>query len=592
MIPESFIQELLARIDIIDVVERYLPLKKAGANYVACCPFHSEKTPSFSVSPSKQFYHCFGCGAHGSAIGFVMEYAGLGFVEAVQDLAAQAGLQVPQQRPDAPRPKAGEAASLTETMACAARYYKEQLKASPKAIDYLKGRGLTGEIAARFGLGYAPDGWQNLAAAFPDYQHKALAECGLVIEGEAGKRYDRFRDRIMFPILDARGNVIGFGGRIIGQGEPKYMNSPETPLFEKGRELYGLTQARAAIRDGDEVIVVEGYMDAVALAQHGIGNAVATLGTATTPTHVHKLLRQAGRVIFCFDGDAAGRKAAARALEASLEQLADDKIVGFLFLPPEDDPDSYVRAQGADAFRQRARQAMPLTDFLMQELKAGKDLASAEGRSQLAHAAKPLLGRLRAPLLRLQLVKLLAQASGFSQSEIEALCELPPVARKPPPRAPRSASSPKARKLLRMIVQQPGLAARLPEELIPAGHAETDALHALVSAVAQGSFGSFGSSGSPGADGFGKVLEYFRGTAHEPLISRILGELLDVQEFDDESIEAVFSHTVDRLREDEMNRAVAELNAKAQAGGLTHEEQLRRAQLLAQKQSVKPASSA
>ncbi|GIK25195.1 MAG: DNA primase [Betaproteobacteria bacterium] len=583
MIPESFIQELLARIDIVDVIERYLPLKKAGANYVACCPFHSEKTPSFSVSPSKQFYHCFGCGAHGSAIGFVMEYSGLGFVEAVEDLAGQVGMQVPQQRPDERRQKAAEAAPLTELMARAAKYYKEQLKASPKAIDYLKGRGLTGEIAARFGLGYAPDGWQNLAAVFPEYQDKSLVDCGLVIEGDAGKRYDRFRDRIMFPILDNRGNVIGFGGRVIGQGEPKYLNSPETPLFEKGRELYGLTQARVAIRDEDCVIVVEGYMDVVALAQHGVGNAVATLGTATTPTHVHKLLRQADRVIFCFDGDNAGRKAAARALEASLEQVADNKTVAFLFLPPEDDPDSYVRAHGADAFRRLARQAMPMTDFLMQELKAGKDLATAEGRSQLVHAARPLLGRLQAPLLRLQLVKLLAQASSFSQAEIESLCGLPAVVRKAAPaRSPRGTPSPIARKLLRLIVQQPGLAARLSADLIPDGHAETETLDALIAAVAEG-----GLSG----EGFGMVLEHFRGTPHEGLISEILGELVE-QEFDEESIEAVFADTVERLRQAGIRNEIDALNAKNKSVGLAPEEVRRLQQLLTQKQAVKPATPA
>jgi len=584
VIPESFIQELLARIDIVDVIERSLPLKKAGANYVACCPFHSEKTPSFSVSPSKQFYHCFGCGAHGSAIGFLMEYSGLGFIEAVEDLAGQIGLQVPQQRPDERRQKAVEAAPLTEFMARAATYYKEQLKTSPKAIDYLKGRGLTGEIAARFGLGYAPDGWQNLASAFPDYQNnKALVDCGLVIEGEAGKRYDRFRDRIMFPILDQRGNVIGFGGRVIGQGEPKYLNSPETPLFEKGRELYGLLQARIAIRDEDCVIVVEGYMDVVALAQHGVGNAVATLGTATTPTHVHKLLRQADRVIFCFDGDNAGRKAAARALEASLEQVADNKTVAFLFLPPEDDPDSYVRAHGADAFRKLARQAMPLTDFLMQELKAGKDLATAEGRSQLVHAAKPLLGRLQAPLLRLQLVKLLAQASGFTQAEIESLCELPAVVRKAAPaRSPRGAPPPIARKLLRLIVQQPGLAARLSADLIPEGHAETEALDALITAVTEGGLAG---------EGFGMVLEHFRGTPHEGLISEILGELVE-EEFDEESMEEVFADTVERLRQAVIRNEIDALNAKNKSIGLAPEEVRRLQQLLAQKQAVKPVTLA
>ena len=583
MIPESFIQELLARIDIVDVIERHLPLKKAGANYVACCPFHSEKTPSFSVSPSKQFYHCFGCGAHGSAIGFVMEYSGLGFIDTVEDLARQIGMQVPQQRPDDRRQRAAEAAPLTEYMARAAKYYKEQLKASPQAIDYLKGRGLTGEIAARFGLGYAPEGWQNLAAVFPNYSDKALVECGLVIEGDAGKRYDRFRDRIMFPILDGRGNVIGFGGRVIGQGEPKYLNSPETPLFEKGRELYGLLQARAAIREGDSIIVVEGYMDVVALAQHGVGNAVATLGTATTPTHVHKLLRQADRVIFCFDGDNAGRKAAARALEASLEHVADNKTIAFLFLPAEDDPDSFIRARGAEAFRQLARQAMPLTDFLMQELKSGKDLASAEGRSQLVHAAKPQLGRLQAPLLRLQLVKLLAQVSGFSQQEIESLCGLPAVVQKPVSRrSPRGAPSPIARKLLRVIVQQPGLAARLSADIVPGGHAETDALNALVVAVSEGNLAG---------EGFGMVLEHFRGTLHEGLISEILAELVE-EEFDEESIEAVFADTVERLRQAGIRSEIDALNAKNKSVGLASEEVRRLQQLLVQKQSVKPATSA
>jgi DNA primase len=582
VIPESFIQELLARSDIVDVIERYLPLKKAGANYVACCPFHSEKTPSFSVSPSKQFYHCFGCGAHGSAIGFIMEYSGQGFVEAVETLAGQLGMQVPLQRPEDRRQRT-ETAPLTEVMAQATRYYKEQLKGSTKAVDYLKGRGLSGEIAARFGLGYAPDGWQNLATVFPDYRDRALAECGLVIEGDAGKRYDRFRDRIMFPILDTRGNVIGFGGRVIGQGEPKYLNSPETPLFEKGRELYGLMQARTAIRDEGCVIVVEGYMDVVALAQHGIGNAVATLGTATTPVHVHKLLRQADRVIFCFDGDNAGRKAAARALEASLEQVADDKTIAFLFLPSEDDPDSYVRAHGAEAFRKLARQAMPLTDFLLQELKTGKDLTTAEGRSQLVHAAKPLLGRLQAPLLRLQLVKLLAQASGFSQAEIESLCGLPAVVRKAvPARTPRGAPSPIARKLLRLVVQQPSLAARLSPGLIPAGHAETESLNALITAVADGGLAG---------EGYGMVLEHFRGTPHEGLISEILGELVE-QEFDEESVEAVFADTVERLREAGIRSEIDTLNAKNKQVGLAPEEVRRLQQLLAQKQIVKPATSA
>lgn len=574
VIPESFIQELLARIDIVDVVERSLPLKKAGANFVACCPFHNEKTPSFSVSPSKQFYHCFGCGAHGSAISFLMEYSGLGFVDAVEELAGSVGLQVPQQQDETRQLRAARSASLTEIMASAARFYKDRLKGSPKAIDYLKCRGLSGEIAARFGLGYAPDDWQNLRTALDDYNGPAPLECGLVIDNDNGRRYDRFRDRIMFPILDARGNIIGFGGRIIDEGEPKYLNSPETPLFEKGRELYGLLQARSAIRDEGCVIVVEGYMDVVALAQHGVGNAVATLGTATTPTHLHKLLRQADRVVFCFDGDAAGRKAAARALDTSLEQVADGQTLAFLFLPGGEDPDSFVREQGAEAFRALARQAMPLTDFLMQELKTGKSLSNAEGRSQLLHAAKPLLGRMQAPLLRLQLVKLLAEASNCSQAEVETLCELPAPLRRPAQaRAPRGAPASLARKLLRLLVQQPELAARLPGALMPHGQPESAALDALVSAA---------SAGRLAGTGLGRVLEHFRGTPEDRLIGEIVTELTD-QEFDEESVEAVFADLLDRLREAGMREEIEALNAKNKSIGLDPDEIRRLQELLRQK---------
>ncbi len=352
MIPQSFIQDLLNRVDIVDVVESYVPLKRAGTNYAARCPFHSEKSPSFTVSQTKQFYHCFGCGAHGTAISFLMEHQGMGFVDAVKDLAGRVGMVVPEQTADPQRKEKIEAAEdLTEIMLKAAQFYKAQLKTSDKAVAYLKNRGLTGEIAARYGLGYAPDGWQNLEAVFPEYQSKSLTEAGLVIASEEGRRYDRFRDRIMFPIHNQRGAIIGFGGRVIDQGEPKYLNSPETPLFEKGRELYGLFQARSAIREAERVVVVEGYMDVVALGQYDIGYAVATLGTATTPWQVQKLLRQTDNVIYCFDGDAAGRRAAWRALENSLAQLQDGKQVRFLFLPPEDDPDSFVRAHGSASVR-------------------------------------------------------------------------------------------------------------------------------------------------------------------------------------------------------------------------------------------------
>ena len=574
MIPESFIQELLTRVDIVDVIERYLPLKKAGANYQACCPFHSEKTPSFSVSPSKQFYHCFGCGAHGSAIGFVMQYAGLGFIDAVEELAHSAGMQVPrvvtqniqEQKKKAP---------LTELMARAMTFYREQLKASPKAVDYLKGRGLTGEIAARFGLGYSPDEWQGLERVFPDYKDPALVECGLIIENEQGRRYDRFRDRIMFPILDQRGNVIGFGGRVIGDGEPKYLNSPETPLFEKGRELYGLPQARQAIRDTDTVIVVEGYMDVVALAQHGIGNAVATLGTATTPNHVHKLLRQAAKVVFCFDGDRAGRKAAWRALEASLEQLADDKMVGFLFLPPEHDPDSFVRERGADEFRRLAAHPTTLTEFLLRELASHADLATAEGRAHLVHEAKPMLQRLAAPILRVQLTKALAEAAALTQAEVEAECGIKPLARgRPPPPRPRGRAPARQldHQLLELVIRRPERAARLPMSQITADTPEGLALHAIAAAFEHGELP---------AGGVGLLLEHFRGSPHEAVIGTQAAAL--AEDVDEGALEAVFNDTLDRLRQSGLAQEIAALSAKARVAALSPDERDRLKELLTRK---------
>jgi DNA primase len=576
VIPESFIQELLARVDIVDVIERYVPLKKGGANYQACCPFHSEKTPSFTVSPSKQFYHCFGCGAHGSAIGFVMQYAGLGFIDAVEELAHSIGMQVPQVAVQA-RQEQSRKAPLTELMARAMTFYRDQLKASPKAIDYLRMRGLTGEIAARFGLGYAPDEWQGLEKVFPDYRDTALVECGLVIENEQGRRYDRFRDRVMFPILDQRGNVIGFGGRVIGDGEPKYLNSPETPLFEKGRELYGLPQARQAIRDADTVIVVEGYMDVVALAQHGVGNAVATLGTATTPNHLHKLLRQAARVVFCFDGDKAGRKAAWRALEASLEQLADDKMVGFLFLPPEHDPDSFVRAEGADAFRRLAAHPTTLTEFLLRELASHADLTTAEGRAHLVHEAKPMLLRLAAPMLRVQLTKALAEAAALSQAEVEAQCGIKPPARgwggRPPPPKPRGRTPARTleQQLLELVIRRPERAARLPWQQISPDAVEGRALRAIADAFEHGELPS-------GEKGLGALLEHFRGSPHEAAIGALAPSLAD--DVDEGALEAVFSDALGHLHQAGLKQEIAALSEKARSGGLSSEERDRLKQLL------------
>ncbi|MCD6681384.1 MAG: DNA primase [Burkholderiaceae bacterium] len=415
MIPQAFIQDLLARVDIVDVVGRSVKLRKSGANFVGLCPFHGEKTPSFSVSPAKQFYHCFGCGAHGTAIGFLMEHGALGYVDAIEELARSVGVDVPREGTGHEERRSPALLALLDQ---AARHYRQRLKDAPQAIEYLVGRGLQGTTAARFAIGYAPAQWRSLEAAVADYDAPEMVAAGLVVEGEGNKRYDRFRDRIMFPIRNPRGQVIGFGGRVLGAGEPKYLNSPETPLFSKGRELYGLFEAREAIRREDCVIVVEGYLDVVMLAQHGVGNAVATLGTATTPDHVRKLLRLVDRVVFAFDGDAAGRKAAWRALEASLSQTDDTKRVEFLFLPIEHDPDSYVRAFGADGFREALAGALPLSELLVQELSERVDLAVPEGRARLLAEARPMLHALSAPALRLQLVHRLAELAGLSADEV------------------------------------------------------------------------------------------------------------------------------------------------------------------------------
>lgn len=472
MIPQSFIQDLLNRVDIVEVVGRYVQLKKGGANYMGLCPFHNEKSPSFTVSPTKQFYHCFGCGAHGTAIGFLIEYSGLGFVEAVKDLAQNAGMIVPEQDRLLPEQRAeaqAKSLALSDVMTRACDFYRQQLRGDQRPIGYLKGRGLTGEIAARFGLGYAPDGWDSLRTVFPSYDAGELVEAGLVIDkGEEGgnqrKRYDRFRDRIMFPIKNTKGQVIGFGGRVLDTGEPKYLNSPETPLFQKGSELYGLFEARQAIREAGYVLVTEGYMDVVALAQLGFPHAVATLGTACTATHVQKLLRQTDHVVFSFDGDAAGRRAARRALDACLPYASDNKTLKFLFLPPEHDPDSYIREQGADAFRQQVSDAMPLSQFLLNEVTAGEDLGNPEGRARAQFNAKPLLQSMTPSALRLQIVRGLAQLTQTTPAEIETLFELSqPVAqtRKAPPRTRRTPPMGLERQMMRILVAYPAFAADL-----------------------------------------------------------------------------------------------------------------------------------
>jgi DNA primase len=423
-IPQSFIQELLARADVVEIVGRYVQLKKGGANYMGLCPFHSEKSPSFTVSPSKQFYHCFGCGKNGNAIGFLMDHAGMNFVEAVKDLAGQYAMQVPEEDVS-PQDRARAAqqrekqATLTDVLEKAGEAYRKHLKNSPRAVDYLKGRGLSGEIAKQFGLGYAPEGWRSLASVFPNYDDPLLAESGLVIVNEEEeKRYDRFRDRIMFPIRNVKGECIGFGGRVLGEGSPKYLNSPETPVFSKGRELYGLFEARNALREQGYVLVTEGYMDVVALAQLGYPNAVATLGTACTAEHVQKLFRFTDSVIFSFDGDEAGRRAARKALDGALAYATDVRTVKFLFLPAEHDPDSYIREFGREAFSRYVGSAVPLSTFLIEAAGEGCDLSSAEGRSKMLSNAAPLWKALPAGAFRRQVLTTLCEKAELGQHEV------------------------------------------------------------------------------------------------------------------------------------------------------------------------------
>lgn len=422
-----------------------MQLRKGGANLLGLCPFHNEKSPSFTVSPTKQFYHCFGCGAHGSAITFLMEHTGTSFPEAVRTLAASAGMTVPEenrsprQQQESARRKAEESRH-TQVLDAAQAHYLKQLRASPAAIRYLKQRGLTGEIAAHFGLGWSGTDRHGLSQVFPNYDDPTLVESGLVIESEDGRRYDRFRERVMFPIRNVRGSLIGFGGRIIGKGEPKYLNSPETPLFSKGHELYGLWEARQSIRQEGQVIVVEGYMDVVGLAQQGIANAVATLGTATTPDHVKKLLRTSDKVIFSFDGDGAGRRAAWRALQACLPVLRDDIAIRFLFLPSEHDPDSYVRELGAEAFRACLADAVALSRFLLDELASRHNMNEAEGRASCLHEAKPLLASIPECALRVQIEREMAKLVQLTPEEMAQILAQQPAKPFAPTAAPKPAA--------------------------------------------------------------------------------------------------------------------------------------------------------
>jgi DNA primase len=448
VIPQGFILDLLARVDIVDVVGRSVALKKGGQNFIGLCPFHGEKSPSFTVSPTKQFFHCFGCGAHGSAIGFLMDHRGLTYVEAIQELAQGVGLHVPQ---DGGRggPDPGQTRGLVEVLQEACDFYRKQLKESSIAIDYLKGRGLTGLTAARYALGFAPDAWQPLKGVFENYADPRLEEAGLVITGEENKRYDRFRGRVMFPIRNRRGHVIGFGARVLDGSEPKYLNSPETPVYHKGQELYGLYEAQEAIRRSGRVIVCEGYMDVIQLAQAGFAESVAALGTSITGHHVAALFRLAPKVVFAFDGDKAGRKAARRALEATLPVIGDDKRASFLLLPESEDPDSLVQAHGAGAFESEIARARSLSQWFLDCVGEGLDFEQPEDRAAAVAAARPLLESMQPGALRMQLVRSLGEATRTPAQDLETLFGLTPWRRVPPPRD--AADEPAPRRHVRQV---------------------------------------------------------------------------------------------------------------------------------------------
>ncbi|ELK64817.1 TPA: DNA primase [Neisseria meningitidis] len=535
MIPSDFIDELLAKTDIVDIIDEQVPLKKGGANYMACCPFHKEKTPSFSVSPTKQFYHCFSCGAHGSAIGFVMEHQGLSFPEAVQFLADRVGMIVPKVRgqndnPEVRAERKKKQQTLEETTAAAADFYAQQLKFNPAAKAYLDKRGLSAEVIAHYGLGYAPDGWQPLTQVFQPYPNTALVDTGMVIDNE-GRYYDRFRHRIMFPIRNPRGQVIGFGGRVLDDSKPKYLNSPDTPLFDKGKNLYGLYEGRAAVKEVGRILVVEGYMDVVALAQFGVGYGVAALGTATTAEHVKILMRQADSIYFCFDGDSAGRKAAWRALENALPQLKDDKSLHFLFLPEEHDPDSYIRAYGKAQFEDALlNQSKPLSEYFWEHLSDGIHLNTQEGKAELVKTSSPLLAQITAPALAYLLKQRLSELVGIDPDNLAQLLgqeapkrhvkqknyKLPPISVKQP------VMPTLVQRQIRSLLINPDWAAYidLPDYLALDGDfaclanlAETIKNHPSVPATAQ-------------------VLEHMRGSPYEETINRIFRSALQSEEME------------------------------------------------------------
>jgi len=587
-IPEKFVDELLVRVDIVDVIDSRVPLRRAGKDYKACCPFHEEKTPSFTVSQDKQFYHCFGCGAHGSAIGFLMEFEHMSFPEAVEDLAGRVGMIVPResrgaQASQVPPAQADELAAVSEILQRADRYYRRQLREHPQAqeaVAYLKGRGLSGGIAAEFGLGYAPEGWDNLARAFGSEpaSQQALVTAGLAVKKDNGGYYDRFRHRIMFPIHDYRGRIVGFGGRVLGQGEPKYLNSPETPLFHKGRELYGLYRARDAIRRENRALVVEGYMDVVALAQYGLDYAVAALGTATTRDHLERLFRFAPEVVFCFDGDRAGREAAWRALANTLPVLHEGRQVSFLFVPEGEDPDTLIRKEGLTAFVARLGAAVSLPDYLFQILAEQVNLGRLDGRARLVELARPLLSNLPQGALRELMLARLADISRLPSQKLSKL--LDKASNQHGNSGVRKGASPNTavpslvQTAVALLLQHPQLGRLVgdPEPFLVLDGIGIPLLVDLMRLLNE----------QPNLK-TGSIIEHFRDSEHQRHIGRLAAREHPMHQQD---VEAEFIDLLQQMRREANRQQIERLSGKELAMGLSAGEKAELVRLLREKQDL------
>ncbi|EGQ8231638.1 TPA: DNA primase [Vibrio parahaemolyticus] len=569
-IPRSFIDDLLARLDIVDIIDARVKLKKKGKNYGACCPFHNEKTPSFSVSQEKQFYHCFGCGAHGNAIDFMMEFERLEFVEAIEELASYLGLDVPREQrsggsgqfKSGPQASSSEKRSLYDLMGSIAQFYRNQLKqpSSKVAIEYLKDRGLSGEIVQKFGIGYVADEWDLVRKNFGQNKDNQdmLVIGGMLIENDKGNRYDRFRGRIMFPIRDRRGRVIGFGGRVLGEGTPKYLNSPETPIFHKGKELYGLYEVLQAHREPAQILVVEGYMDVVALAQYGVDYSVASLGTSTTGDHIQMLFRQTNTVVCCYDGDRAGKEAAWRALENALQFLKTGNTLKFLFLPDGEDPDSYVRKYGKAAFEQQIEQATPLSSYLFDNLIELHqiNLGNNEGKSALRAYASALIDKIPDPYFQELLEKLLDERTGFDnrlRQPRKKISETRPQPHKEIKRTPM-------REVIALLIQNPSYAQMVPD-LSSVRDLSIPGLSLFADVLDK-------CQAHPHIN-TGQLLEHWRNSQNEALLSRLASWDIPL---DEDNQEEIFLDSLDKIIAQCVEKQIENLQAKARSVGLSAEE--------------------